>query len=148
LLAFNHHPLLLTGTAVIFVIAFTVRTAPVSLRSSSAALLQVDPSLEQASANLGAGPVTTVRRITLPLVQGALLAGMIFAFTRNMTTLSTVALLVTPNWRIMTSQILNEIDAQRLGSGAAYSTILIVIVLITILGLQRLFGRTAIETAA
>ena len=148
LLAFNHHPLLLTGTAVIFVIAFTVRTAPVSLRSSSAALLQVDPSLEQASANLGAGPVTTVRRITLPLVQGALLAGMIFAFTRNMTTLSTVALLVTPNWRIMTSQILNEIDAQRLGSGAAYSTILIVIVLITILGLQRLFGRTAIEAAA
>jgi iron(III) transport system permease protein len=148
LLAFNHYPLLLTGTAVIFVIAFTVRTAPVALRSSSAALLQVDPSLEQASANLGAGPVTTMRRITLPLVQGALLAGMIFSFTRNMTTLSTVALLVTPNWRIMTSQILNEIDAQRLGSGAAYSTILIAIVLVTIVVLQRLFGRTALETAA
>lgn len=148
LLAFNHPPVLLTGTAAIFVLAFVVRTAPVALRTCVAALLQIDPALEQASANLGAGAVTTFRRITLPLVRRAVLSGVIFSFTRNMTTLSTVALLVTPNWRIMTSQILNEIDAQRLGSGAAYSMILIVIVLIAIVVLQRVFGRAVIETAA
>ena len=148
LLAFNHPPLLLSGTAAIFVVAFVVRTAPVALRTSVAALLQIDPSLEQASANLGASAVTTFRRVTVPLVRRAVLSGVIFSFTRNMTTLSTVALLVTPNWRIMTSQILNEIDAQRLGSGAAYSTILIVIVLVAIVTLQRLFGRAAFEVAA
>ncbi|MDQ3096800.1 MAG: iron ABC transporter permease, partial [Chloroflexota bacterium] len=60
---------------------------------------------------------------------------------------STIALLVSPNWRIMTAQILNEIDSQRLGSGAAYSTILIVIVLFTIVVLQRVFGRSAVEVA-
>ncbi|HVR88961.1 MAG TPA: iron ABC transporter permease [Candidatus Limnocylindria bacterium] len=147
LLAFNHRPVLLSGTAAIFVIAFVVRTAPVSLRSSVTALLQIDPSLEQASANLGASTATTIRRITFPLVRRAVLSGLIFSFTRNMTTLSTVALLVTPNWRIMTSQILNEIDAQRLGSGAAYSTILIVIVLTAIVALNRLFGRAAVEVA-
>ena len=154
LLAFNHPPLRLTGQtalfggAVVFVIAFVIRTAPVSLRGNVAALLQIDPALEQASATLGAGQVTTFRRVTVPLVRRALLSGVIFSFTRNMTTLSTVALLVTPSWRIMTSQILNEIDAQRLGSGAAYSTILIVIVLVAIVVLQRLFGRTAVEVAA
>jgi iron(III) transport system permease protein len=148
LLAFNHPPLLLTGTAAIFVIAFTVRTAPVALRGSTAALMQIDPSLEHASANLGAGAVTTFRRVTLPLVRRAVLSGVIYSFTRNMTTLSTIALLVTPNWRIMTAQILNEIDSQRLGSGAAYSTILIAIVLVTIVLLQRLFGRAAVEVAA
>lgn len=147
LLAFNHPPFLLTGTAAIFVIAFTVRTAPVSLRSCIAALLQIDPSLEQASANLGAGAVTTFRRVTLPLVRRAVLSGVIYSFTRNMTTLSTIALLVSPNWRIMTAQILNEIDSQRLGSGAAYSTILILIVLVTIVILQRAFGRSAVEVA-
>jgi len=147
LLAFNHPPFLLTGTAAIFVIAFTVRTAPVSLRSCIAALLQIDPSLEQASANLGAGAVTTFRRVTLPLVRRAVLSGVIYSFTRNMTTLSTIALLVSPNWRIMTAQILNEIDSQRLGSGAAYSTILIAIVLLAIIVLQRLFGRAAVEVA-
>lgn len=147
LLAFNHPPLLLTGSAAVFVIAFIVRTAPVALRSCTAALLQIDPSLEQASANLGAGAVTTFRRVTLPLVRGAVLSGVIYSFTRNMTTLSTIALLVSPNWRIMTAQILNEIDSQRLGSGAAYSTILIAIVLVTIVILQRAFGRSAVEVA-
>jgi iron(III) transport system permease protein len=148
LLAFNHPPLLLTGTAVIFVVAFVVRTAPVALRGSSAAMLQIDPALEHASANLGAGSVTTVRRITVPLLKAAIISGVIFSFTRNMTALSTVALLVTPNWRIMTSQILNEIDAQRLGSGAAYSTILIAIVLVTIVVIQRLAGRATVEVGA
>lgn len=148
LLAFNHPPLLLTGTAAVFVIAFTVRTAPVALRGCTAALMQIDPSLEHASANLGAGAATTFRRITLPLVRRAVLSGVIYSFTRNMTTLSTIALLVSPNWRIMTAQILNEIDSQRLGSGAAYSTILILIVLVAIVILQRLFGRAAVEVAA
>lgn len=154
LLAFNHPPFRLTGQtaifggAVVFIIAFIIRTAPVSLRGNVAALMQIDPALEQASANLGAGEVTTFRRVTVPLVRRAVLSGVIFSFTRNMTTLSTVALLVTPSWRIMTSQILNEIDAQRLGSGAAYSTILIVIVLVAIVALQKLFGRTAVEVAA
>ena len=148
LLAFNHRPFLLSGTAVIFIIAFVIRTAPVSLRTTVAALLQIDPSLEQASANLGAGAATTFRRITLPLVRRAVLSGAIFSFTRNMTTLSTIALLVTPNWRIMTSQILNEIDAQRLGSGAAYSTILIVIVLAAVITLNRVFGKAPIEVGA
>ena len=148
LLAFNHKPLLLSGSAAIFIIAFVIRTAPVSLRTTVAALLQIDPALEQASANLGAGAATTFRRITLPLVRRAVLSGAIFSFTRNMTTLSTIALLVTPNWRIMTSQILNEIDAQRLGSGAAYSTILIVIVLAAITLLDRAFGSAAVEVAA
>ncbi len=148
LLAFNHRPLLLTGTAGIFVIAFVIRTAPVALRASVASILQIDPSIEHASANLGASPVQTFRRVTLPLVARTVVSSTIFSFARNMTTLSTVALLVTPNWRIMTSQILNEIDAQRLGSGAAYSSVLIVIVFASIVVVQRVFrARTAVEVS-
>ncbi len=148
LLAFNHRPLLLTGTAAIFVIAFVIRTAPVALRASVASLLQVDPAIEHASANLGAGPLYTFRRVTLPLVRRTVVSTTIFSFARNMTTLSTVALLVTPNWRIMTSQILNEIDAQRLGSGAAYSSVLVVIVFASIVVVQRVFrARAAVEVS-
>lgn len=139
LLAFNHPPLALTGTAAVFIIAFVVRTAPVALRASVAALMQIDPSIEHASANLGAGAAYTFRRVTLPLVATAVVSTTLFSFARNMTTLSTIALLVTPNWRIMTSQILNEIEAQRLGSGAAYSTILIVTVFVSIVLVQRVF---------
>ena len=149
LLAFNHPPLLLAGSAAVFVVAFVIRTAPVALRTSVAALMQIDPSIEHASSNLGAGAVYTFRRVTLPLVTTAVVSMTLFSFARNMTTLSTIALLVTPNWRIMTSQILNEIEAQRLGSGAAYSTILILIVFASIVVLQRVFRgpRAATEVA-
>lgn len=149
LLAFNHPPLLLSGSAAIFIIAFVIRTAPVALRTSVAALMQIDPSIEHASSNLGAGAVYTFRRVTLPLVTAPVVSTTLFSFARNMTTLSTIALLVTPDWRIMTGQILNEIEAQRLGSGAAYSTILVIIVFVAIVGLQRLFRgpRAATEVA-
>lgn len=146
LLAFNHPPLLLRGTAAVFVIAFVIRTAPLALRASVASLLQLDPAIEHASANLGAGATYTFRRVTLPLVGRSVVSSTLFSFARNMTTLSTIALLVTPDVRIMTRQILDEIDAQRLGSGAAYSSILILIVLATIVVLQRLFRERRAAT--
>ena len=45
-----------------------------------ARLQRLGPSLEQASADLGAGPFTTFRLITLPMLRSALLAGGLLAF--------------------------------------------------------------------
>jgi putative spermidine/putrescine transport system permease protein len=41
---------------------------------------RLGPSLEQASADLGAGPFTTFRLVTFPLLRSALLAGALLAF--------------------------------------------------------------------
>jgi putative spermidine/putrescine transport system permease protein len=45
-----------------------------------ARLQRVAPSLEQASADLGAGPFTTFRLVTFPMLKSALLAGGLLAF--------------------------------------------------------------------
>ncbi len=45
-----------------------------------ARLQRLGPSLEQASADLGAGPFTTFRLITFPMLRSALLAGALLAF--------------------------------------------------------------------
>jgi putative spermidine/putrescine transport system permease protein len=45
-----------------------------------ARLQRVAPSLEQASADLGAGPFTTFRLVTFPMLRSALLAGGLLAF--------------------------------------------------------------------
>jgi putative spermidine/putrescine transport system permease protein len=45
-----------------------------------ARLQRVAPSLEQASADLGAGPFTTFRLVTFPMLRSALLAGSLLAF--------------------------------------------------------------------
>jgi len=45
-----------------------------------ARLQRLGPSLEQASADLGAGPLTTFRLVTFPMLRSALLAGALLAF--------------------------------------------------------------------
>jgi iron(III) transport system permease protein len=128
IIAFNRPPLALTGTAAIIVIVFAIRSLPTGQRAAAAALQQIDPSLEEASINLGADAQTTFRRIVLPLIRPSLLAGMVFAFTRNMTALSAIIFLASPRWKIMTKDILDQMDLGLLGPAVALTSILIVIV--------------------
>ncbi len=46
----------------------------------SARLAGMDTSLEQASADLGAGPITTFRRVTLPQIMPGVIGGFLLAF--------------------------------------------------------------------
>jgi iron(III) transport system permease protein len=114
------------------VAAFAVRSLPASVRAGVAALQQIDPSIEEASSNLGADAQVTFRRVTIPLILPALLAGLIFSFTRHMTSLSAIIFLVSPRWRIVTASILSEWEQGGVGVAAAYSTTIIVLVLIAI----------------
>ena len=140
-LAFNHRPLLLTGTAVIIVIAFTVRSLPYTIRSGVVAMDQLHRSLDEASMSMGATSGQTLWRVLLPLVRPAIVAGMIFTFTRSVTTLSAVIFVVSPHWSLVTPAILSQMDRGDVGEAAALSVILVLLVLIVIHGVPRLFGR-------
>ncbi len=65
----------------IIVIAYSVRRLPFVVRSVTAGLQQVSPTLEEAAQNLGATPQRTLARITLPLVMPNLIAGGLLAFS-------------------------------------------------------------------
>jgi len=120
------------GGAAAIVMVYVIRSVPAALRAGVAALSQIDPAIEEASISLGADNFGTFRRITLPLVRPAFLSGLIYAFARSMTTISAIIFLTTPRTKIMTHQILNEVENGRYGNAFAYSVILIVIVLIAI----------------
>ncbi len=140
-LAFNGPPLMLTGTALIIIVAFAVRTLPYGIRSGVAALDQINRSLDEASTTMGATSGQTLWRILLPLVRPALLAGMIFSFTRSVTTLSAVIFVVSPHWSLVTPTILSQMDRGDVGEAAALSVIVVLMVLLVIHGVPRLLGR-------
>ena len=94
ILAFNQPPLMLRGTAAIIVLLFIFRNMPVGIRAAAASLDQIDSSLEEASTNLGAGSLTTFRRILLPLIAPAFFAGLAYSFVRCMTAISAVIFVV------------------------------------------------------
>jgi iron(III) transport system permease protein len=140
-LAFNHKPLLLTGTAAIIIIAFTVRSLPYAIRSAVAAFDQLNRSLDEASTNMGATAGQTLWRVLVPLVRPAVTAGMVFTFTRSVTTLSAVIFVVSPHWSLVTPAILSQMDRGDVGEAAALSVILVLLVLLVIHGVPRLIGR-------
>lgn len=66
---------------VFLVIAYTIRRLPYILRSASAGLEQTSGDLEEAALNLGASPMTAIRRVVVPLIMANLIAGGILVFS-------------------------------------------------------------------
>ena len=141
-LVFWGRPLALVGTPYIVIAAYAVRSLPASVRAGVAALQQIDPAIEEASTNLGADAQYTFRNVTLPLIVPAFIAGLIFAFARHMTSLSAIIFLTTPEWPILTVWILSEVEQGGMSVAAAYSVILIAIVLAAIGLVYWWLGRT------
>ncbi|TVR90328.1 MAG: iron ABC transporter permease [Spirochaetaceae bacterium] len=121
--------LFMAGTSSIIVLNHFVRRMPYGIRSGVGALKQIDPSIEEAAADLGANPAYSFVRVTLPLLRASFLAAFVFAFMNMMTDITAVIFLVSPRWRLLSVDIFNAIDAARYGTAAALSVIMISVTL-------------------
>lgn len=81
--------------APLLVIAYAVRRLPYMVRSAYAGFQQMSVTLEEASMNMGASPLRTLWKITLPLVVANLVAGAILAFSFAMLEVSDSLILAT-----------------------------------------------------
>ena len=146
--AFNLPPLELAGTGAIIVACFVFRNLPVGLRSGMAAMAQIDPSLDEASHTLGGGGGDAFRRVVLPLLRPAIVAGLVYAFVRAMTTISAVIFLVTADTELATVFIVNRVINGDYGLAIAVAVVLIAL-MVVMLGLaQLLVGRRSIGRRA
>jgi len=148
ILAFNQGPLLLTGTTFVIVLAFVFRNMPVALRAGVASIYQIDRSLEEASTMLRAGSSTTLRRVVLPLVRAAVLAGLVFSFVRAMTAISQVIFLITPQTNLATTQILSYVNYGTVGLAAALSWVLVVFMALVNVALYQITRRLGVRQTA
>lgn len=146
ILAFNGAPLYLTGTFTILVLCFVFRYMPVGIQTGVAVLRQIDPSIEEAAQNLGASTMTAFRKVTLPLIAPAFFSALVYGFVRAMTAISAAIFLVSANWNLMTAQILTQVGSGRLGVAAAYSILVIAIVLVAILVINAVVNRMTRHT--
>ena len=132
ILGFNSKPLALTGTGLILVIVFTFRNMPVAIESGTTTLLQIDNSIEEASTILGADTGYSFRRITLPMLKSAFFSGIVYSFTKAITAVSAVIFLVSPRWKLVTSNIYSLFDLAKYGQAAAFVTMMVGILLVFI----------------
>jgi iron(III) transport system permease protein len=114
----------LVGTAAILPLGYLVRNLPLTGRSAFAGLRQLDPSLDEAGASLGAGPWRRLRRIVLPLLRPALVAGASLAFLTALGDFVVSIVLYTFETRPISIEILSSLHMQDVGAAAAYGVLL------------------------
>ncbi|MFP6868689.1 MAG: iron ABC transporter permease [Nitrospinota bacterium] len=135
---------------VIIVIALSIRRLPYALRACMAGLQQVSVMLEEASENLGATKLRTVRRIVVPLMSGGILAGFITSFATASVELSATIMLVSTESDAPLAYGIYEFmqSAAGRGPGAALGIIAVLIVGIATYISQRVIKHLEKERTA
>jgi len=141
IMAFNLPPLEMTGTALILIACFVFRNMPVGVRGGVAAMSQLDKSLDEASLTLRANSFRTVRKVILPLLRPAITAALVYSFVRAITSISAVIFLVSAEYNMSTAYIVGLVENGEYGVAIAYSSALIVVMVIVIGGFQLLVGE-------
>ena len=140
LLAFNNEPLLLSGTALIIIVSLVIRRLPYTLRSSSAILYQLSPSLEEASISLGASPLRTFFKVTAVLMLPGVMSGAILSWITAINELSSSVILFTGETKTMSVAIYTEVIRASDGTAAALSTILTLTTIVAMVIFFRVSG--------
>ena len=140
LLAFNEEPMLLSGTAFIIIISLVIRRLPYTLRSSSAILYQISPSLEEASISLGASPLRTFFKVTAVLMLPGVMSGAILSWITAINELSSSVILFTGATKTMSVAIYTEVIRASYGTAAALSTILTLTTVVAMLIFFKVSG--------
>jgi sulfate transport system permease protein len=128
-----------TKVAVILALLFV--TLPFVVRAVQPVLMELDEEMEQAAASLGAGNLTTFRRVILPNLTPAILAGVALAFARSVGEFGSLVL-ITGNLPFDTEVssvfIFGQIESERVVGAAAVSVVLLVISFVVLLGISFL----------
>jgi len=131
------------------VVALLFVTLPFVVRAVQPVLLELDRDMEEAAASLGASDVTIFRRIVLPNLLPAISAGTALAFARAISEFG-ATVLISGNLPFKTQvaavHIFGQVETDNTTGAAAVATVLLVISLVVLLGLdvvQRWAARRA-----
>jgi sulfate transport system permease protein len=126
-----------TFTRASVALALLFVTLPFVVRSVQPVLLELDLSMEEAAASLGAGPLTVLRRIVLPTLAPAIISGVALSFARAVGEFGSLVL-ITGDLPFKTEAasvyIFGQIQNENLPAAAAVSVLLLLAALV-VLGL-------------
>ncbi|MDA7984899.1 MAG: ABC transporter permease subunit [Alphaproteobacteria bacterium] len=114
---------------------------------TSTSLKQIGATFDEASTMLGGSALTTLRRVTIPLIWPTLLGVWVFYFMRTMVSLSAIIFLITPATQVASVSVLQLSDRGAINQAAAFSVCIMGIVigcLLLVRGVLWLFGAKSV----
>lgn len=115
----------LTGTFLGFVLAHTVMALPFVVVAVGASLTSFDNGLLAASASLGAGPLTTFRRVVLPSIAPGVVSGFLFAFIASFDEVILALFIQSPYLRTLPVKMFTSVTRDTDPTVAAASTLIL-----------------------
>ena len=113
---------------------------PYIVRSVTASLYNLDVGFEEASLVLGAGPLKTLFRVTLPCIKRGIISGVIFAFVVSFDEAVLIMFLRTSTTVTYPLRLYTHITEQFSPMISAFSTVFILLSLVIIFITEKLFG--------
>lgn len=138
--AFNQ---VLIGTFWILPLAYFIRHLPLIFRSTSASLVQLDQSIEEASRSLGANWWYTFRRIVIPLTFTGILAGTLLALVQSLGEFVASILIYSTSTIPLSVAIFQKLYAFKFGTACAYGVLQICLILIVLIISEKLSKGSA-----
>jgi putative spermidine/putrescine transport system permease protein len=126
-----------TGTVAGFAAGHVLLTIPWSLRLLTANLAGVDPAIEDAALSLGATPLVTAVKVTLPLIWPGLVAAALFSFVVSFGNIEVSLFLVQPGQTTLPIAILQYLEWKIDPTVAAVSALQIAVVATALLVTDR-----------
>lgn len=121
---------------------------PFVILSIYSVLSRLNPDYREASRDLGAGPVRTFLRVTLPLTMPGVAAGAVFVFVLSIGNFVTPALLGGGRFQMIGNVVYDQfLSANDWPFGAALGMVLIAIMVVLLMAQARAAARAAGERA-
>lgn len=130
----------LQGSFLSLVLAHILLTVPYVVRTVTASLSGADVRVEEAAAILGASPLLTFFRVTLPLMSSGVFAGALFAFVTSFGELNTSIFLVGPRTVTLPVQVFSYLQWNTSPIVASVSAVQVGLVLLMAWAIERVFG--------
>lgn len=127
ILAFNHEPLKLTGTALIVILNMIYKQMSITTKAASSSLMQISTELDMAARDLGARRFQVMKDVIMPNLRQAFATGFINNFTSAMVTAGAVIFLITPGQKIAVFTLFDCINTGKYAEGSMIASFIIMI---------------------
>lgn len=118
---------------------------PYTIRSSTAIIGQISPSVEEAAISLGCTETKSFVKVTVPMMMSGVLSGAIMSWITLISELSSSIILYTSKTQTLTVAIYAEVIRSNFGNAAAYSTILTLTSILSLLVFFKVTGSNDIS---
>ncbi|MGM0481652.1 MAG: ABC transporter permease [Pseudomonadota bacterium] len=143
---FNLNPgLLLSGTVVALLFAYSVRFLSVSLQTVSSGLEQITPQMDDTARTLGASPRRILWRVHLPLLRSSLLAALILVLVDVMKELPATLVLRPFDFNTLAVRAFEMASDERLADAGPPALMIVAVGLIPVMLLSRALKTQSIK---